>query len=226
MPDELTAQVGCASGGDGSPVVFIVPTWCGRPELGERWAAPFYRLGTLLDGSMDQMAYGTSLTAFDAFLDNGRRTFMETCWIPAFDNDCAAVFTRAMETAVSPGCAIFTHEFKGAAACVSAEATAFGLRRDHVLIEILATCDEVDEQPHRQWASATRRAFEAMALPGGYPNLLAASDVDRAGRSYGPNAGRLVKAKRIYDPDNIFSSAIPLPAGENGDGRKRLASAR
>ena len=44
-----------------------------------------------------------------------------------------------MERAVSPGCAIFTHEFKGAASRVPEAATAFGLRRDHVLVEILAT---------------------------------------------------------------------------------------
>ena len=41
--------------------------------------------------------------------------------------------------AVSPGCAIVTHEFRGAASRVLVEATAFGLRRDHVLVEILAT---------------------------------------------------------------------------------------
>jgi hypothetical protein len=50
-----------------------------------------------------------------------------------------------------------------------------------------------------------------MALPGGYPNFLAEDDPDRVAKSYGPNAGRLIAAKRHYDPDNIFNSAIPLP---------------
>jgi len=30
-------------------------------------------------------------------------------------------------------------------------------------------------------------------------------------QSYGRNARRLIRAKRHYDPDNIFQSAIPLP---------------
>ena len=123
---------------------------------------------------------------------------------------------QAMETAVGPGCAIFTHEFRGAASRVPVEATAFGLRRDHVLVEILAAipdpCDELKERRHRYWARSNLRAFEGMALAGGYPNFLVEGDADRVAKSYGPNVERLVKAKQHYDPDNVFRSAIPLPA--------------
>ena len=38
-------------------------------------------------------------------------------------------------------------------------------------------------------------------------------DVGRATKSFGRNAERLIKAKRHYDPDNVFRSAIPLPVG-------------
>jgi berberine-like enzyme len=100
---------------------------------------------------------------------------------------------------------------------VAEEATAFGLRRDHVLIEIIAWFldgpDNTEEERHRQWARATREVFDAIALPGGYPNLLAGDeDPDRVARSYGRNAERLTKAKRRYDPDNVFRSTIPLPS--------------
>jgi hypothetical protein len=62
-----------------------------------------------------------------------------------------------------------------------------------------------------------------MALPGGYPNLLAGDDPDRAAQSYGRNAARLIEAKRYYDPDNVFRSAIPLPVGPSA-GRARVAA--
>ena len=101
---------------------------------------------------------------------------------------------------------------------VPVEGTAFGLRRDNVLVEIFASfanqSDAVSEQRHRQWVRATLHAFDAMALPGGYPHFLADDDKDGIARSYGPNGERLVKAKRKYDPDNIFHSAIPLPVGK------------
>jgi FAD/FMN-containing dehydrogenase len=217
-PEDLTFQLGCVAGPDGAPVVFIVPTWCGRPEEGEARVAPFLKLGTLLAGAMKMTSYGASSTLFDPYIVDGQRTFMETCWLPALDSGSIDHLVEAMETAVSP-CAVFTHEFKGAASRVPADATAFGLRRDHVLVEILATfadrSDLLEEYRHRQWARATLQAFDATALPGGYPNLLGTGDVDRAAKSYGRNAERLIEAKRRYDPDNIFCSAIPLPVGRD-----------
>jgi FAD/FMN-containing dehydrogenase len=214
-PEELSFQVGLVVGAGGAPVVMIVPTWCGAPEEGEARLAPFLQLGTLLANTVAATPYTAALTIFDPYLVHGQRELMETRWLPALDSGSIDAFILAMETSVSPGCAVFTHEFKGAGSRVPADATAFGLRRDHVLVEILATFvdgpDGLAEQRHRQWARATRESFNATALPGGYPNLLTADDSDRVARSYGPNAERLIKAKRRYDPDNVFRSAIPLP---------------
>jgi len=222
-PDELTVQLGFVTGADGKPVVLVVPTWCGPAGEGEGRVGPFLRLGTLLAGDGKTMSYKTSLAAFDAYIVNGQRTFMETCWLPAIDGGSITPFIAAMKRAVSRGCALFTHEFKGQASRVPADATAFGLRRDHVLVEILATiddrADEREERRHREWARDALRAFDAVALPGGYPNLLARSDVDRAAHSFGANADRLLRAKRHYDPDNVFRSSIPLPSPDDGGSR-------
>jgi FAD/FMN-containing dehydrogenase len=214
-PEDLTIEFGCFSGPDGKPVIMVHPTWCGPPADGEAQVAPFLKLGTVLAGNLEAMSYGTSLTFYDPYIVNGQRVFMDTCWLPAFDSAGIDIFVEAMAAAVSPGCALITHDFKGAASRVPSGATAFGLRCDHVVVEILATfvdrSDKEEEQRHRQWARAARQAFDPIALPGGYPNFLAGDDWDRVANSYGPNAGRLIASKRHYDPDNIFNSAIPLP---------------
>jgi hypothetical protein len=47
-------------------------------------------------------------------------------------------------------------------------------------------------------------------------------------RSWGGNAERLIKAKRTYDSENIFSSAIPLPVvrGSEVSGRTAITPTR
>ncbi|OPY99050.1 6-hydroxy-D-nicotine oxidase [Bradyrhizobium sacchari] len=213
-PDELTVQAGLVADPSGQAAVMLIPTWSGRLEAGEAKLEPFLRLGTVLAGRIERKSYGALLGVFDPYLVNGLRAVMETCSLPVFDRRCIDTFVDAMEAAVSPGCAIFTHEFRGAASHVPEAATAFGLRRDHLLVEMLAMfpdrTDADDELRHRHWARTTRQTFAA-ALPGGYPNLLGPNDPARARHSYGSNAKRLMEAKHRYDPDNVFSSAIPLP---------------
>jgi hypothetical protein len=214
-PAELSVQLGFVAGSDGAPVIMIVPTWCGQPEQGEAALAPFFKLGKVLVSTVDVRPYGASLKLFDPYLSNGQRVFMESCSLSTLGGGGSQRFIEAMESAVSPGCAIFTHEFKGAAAQVPADATAFGHRRNHVLVELLATfvdrSDKLEEEQHQRWLQATLHRFDATMLPGGYPNLLPKGDVTRAAKSYGDNAERLLEAKRRYDPDNMFASAIPLP---------------
>jgi FAD/FMN-containing dehydrogenase len=205
-PEELTIQLGFIVGPTGAPVVLVVPTWCGPPGQGDAHVAPLLKLG----------------------ITNGQRALIETCWLPALDSRSIDVIIEAMKTAVSHGCAIFTHEFRGAASRVAPGATAFGLRHQHCLVEIVATfvdrSDESEEPRHQRWARAALAAFNAMALPGGYPNMLAGSDVERATKSFGRNAERLIKAKRLYDPDNVFRSAIPLPVDRSSE-RAAVANA-
>jgi hypothetical protein len=98
-PDGLTAQVGCVTGPNGAPVVFAVPTWCGAPEEGEARTAPFLKLGTVLAGAVQPTSYRASLTAFDAFIVNWQRVFMETCGIPTLDRPSIDDLIQAMESA-------------------------------------------------------------------------------------------------------------------------------
>jgi FAD/FMN-containing dehydrogenase len=212
-PDAFSVQIVLAADPAGTIMVLVIPTWCGDPAQGETWLAPFSQLGTLLAGRTERQSHGAALTMFDSQIINGRRTYMDTCWLPALDRDSIDVMIAAMESAVSPGCMLVTHEFKGAASRIAADATAFGLRRDHVMIEVIAAFDDrrdpSEDLRHRSWARRTRDMF-VTALPGGYPNILGRDDPRRAD-SYGPNGARLLCIKTLYDPENVFASAIPLP---------------
>lgn len=214
MPEEFSVQVGIAGDRNSSFSVVIVPTWSGAPDEGEHRLAPLLRLGNLLAGTVEPKSYGALLATLDALAGAGMRVLIDFCWLPALDSAAIDTFVWAMAHAASPGCAIFTHDFKGAASRVPSGATAFGLRRDHVLVEVMAILPGeatlCDEQRHWEWIRCTRKAF-CGAFPGGYPNLLGRGERDRAAASFGVNAARLIRAKRRYDPDNVFGSAISLP---------------
>ncbi|MBR0696942.1 FAD-binding oxidoreductase [Bradyrhizobium lablabi] len=218
MPDELTVQVSAVVRPDGTPMILLMPTWCGVQDQGGSHIAPLLELGTLLSNTVGTVRYGTSISVLDAHIVNGQRAFVDTCSLPALDEAGIDVLVEAMARAESAGCKIITHEFRGAATRVPVKATAFGLRRDHVMIEIIASwsdrSDLSEERRHQQWVRDTRRAFDTLALPGGYPSLLGGDDMDRAAEGYGPNIERLVRIKQLYDPDNVFCSAIPLPTGQ------------
>jgi FAD/FMN-containing dehydrogenase len=105
--------------------------------------------------------------------------------------------------------------FHGAAARVPSEATAFALRRDHVLVEILAAWEPADDpaadgSQHVDWARRTDAELAPLALPGGYSNLLAPDAHERTRLAYGRNATRLLQLERRYDPDGIFSQAVGI----------------
>jgi Berberine and berberine like len=96
---------------------------------------------------------------------------------------------------------------------VDPDAIAFGLRREHFLIEIVAAWDQGDKEDgdiHRQWASNLSSILAPLALPGGYPNFLTTDDREQLGSAYGNNIARLQEVKRRFDPYGFFS-ATPLP---------------
>src|SRR5258708_3542601 len=129
--------------------------WRGVAEQGEARLVRFFRLGALVAGALDAMAYGASLAVFDPFLVTGQRVVMETCWLPALDSLSIDAFIRAMATAVSPGCAILTPEFRGAPSRVPAQATPLAVRPGPVPGEILSSfadrSEPRDEHWHQRW---------------------------------------------------------------------------
>ncbi len=65
-----------------------------------------------------------------------------------------------------------------------------------------------DEQRHIEWAQNLSHALAPYAFKGGYINLLDEKEQERVPLAFGSNYERLLDLKRIYDPDDVFRSAI------------------
>ncbi|HUJ98321.1 MAG TPA: FAD-dependent oxidoreductase [Stellaceae bacterium] len=216
-PDELGLPVGVMSGPDGEPVIMLAPLWNGERRQGERLMDEMRAFGTPQSALVGPLTYADMLAQFDAWVEaaEGCHWEMRTRWLPALAAGAADAIIAAKARATSPHCTVFWHHFHGAATRMAPAGTAFGLRQEHFMVEILAGWkpDGDDGAAHRRWAQDLWQSLAPFALPGGYANLLGPDDHEQAADAYGGNAARLRLLKRRLDPDGVFASAIPLPQG-------------
>lgn len=212
-PDELSARAGEVAGPDGSPAVFVAPVWTGPLADGEKYIARFQSLGAPRVTKVAPMSFEDLVGLSDAQIGIGRYYELRTRWLADLSAEAISAVVAAGDTRTSPYSFIVIHHLHGPGTQVTPDATAFYLRRNHFMIEIGAAWEpgSNDEAArHRQWASDLSAVLAPIALPGGYANFLTSSDHEQIESAYGNNARRLRDLKRRFDPDNVFSSAIPL----------------
>lgn len=208
-PDELTVPSGVA--GAPGPAAFVAPVWCGDETAGHTALAELLSVGTPLESTVAAVTYPELLARFEPYAAGGRHHAMRTRGVAALTPEVVGALVAAGERRTSPLSGVVVHHFHGAAARVPEEATAFGNRREHLMVEIGAVWEPGPGEPHRAWAGAVSSALAPAALPGGYPNLLRPDDHDQIAHAYGANAARLRAVKARYDPDGVFT-ATPLPS--------------
>jgi FAD/FMN-containing dehydrogenase len=210
-PDELTVQSGILPDSDTRPTVFLSTVWSGELSRGRPVVERLQRLGTPLWSDVAPRSYADMLGSFDAQVVPGRHYALRTRTVTSYTAEVIDALIEAGKSQSSVLSGVFIHHFHGASTRTAAESTAFGIRKPHFVVEIMAAWDPDDDPaPHCAWADAVSGNLAEHALPGGYANLLGPDDHDQIAHAYGPNAGRLLAAKNRYDPDNVFS-AIPLP---------------
>jgi len=213
-PDELAVMAGFLPGPQG-PTAFLCPFWCGDDlAAGEVFVARLRSLGHPFVDQVGPMPYAAALAMFDASMVDGNHYLLRSRWLPEVSGTAVDALVAGAAEVSSPYSALIVNRFHGAASRVDPGATAFAQRAPHNVVEVIAAWapGETDER-HRAWADSVVTALDPVALPGAYPNLLGPEHEDRARDSYGGNLGRLLAAKRRYDPDNVFASAVPSLLG-------------
>ena len=211
-PDQLTVQTGILSGPDGSPAVFVLPSWSGDPLQGAATIDTITALGSPLMVQVAPMTYPEMIIQNDNLMQDGLSYSIRSRNLAGLTPTSIAAMVTAGGHRTSPASMISIHHFHGAATRVPISDTAFGQRHDHLLVEIIAAWrPDEDATAHRAWADDLDAALAQDALPGGYPNLFGPDATGQAARAYGPNTARLIAAKAHYDPDGVFS-ATGLPS--------------
>jgi len=218
VPDELGVPVAIMSGQDGEPVIMLEALWNAERSRGERVMDDAMALGTPQSAHVGPATYADMLARFDAWVAAAGHCHWEvrTRSLPALTPGAADAIIAAMARRASPNCSVFSHHLHGAATRIAPDCGAFGLRREHFMVEIIAGWqpERDDGAAHRRWAQDLWQSLGPFALPGGYANLLGPNDREQARAAYGGNAARLSVLKRRFDPDGVFASAIPLPEAD------------
>lgn len=133
------------------------------------------------------MPYPALLRMFDAGSAAGQHYALGTRWLPELPelpDDAIAALAEGAATRTSAESVLMVHQFHGAAARVAPDATAFAVRRDHLLTEVIgAWAPEEDPAPHRDWIQRT-----PPLAPGALPRRLSEHPRPRGPR---PDPARL-----------------------------------
>ncbi|MBD2731997.1 FAD-dependent oxidoreductase [Nostoc sp. FACHB-892] len=209
IPDELTILSGFIQMPEGATVLFLLPLYCGESAVGEQVIAPLRTFGTVLVDQVQSMTYREFIHQWDANAPKGRHYYAKTQSIKGFQPEIIDTLIEQGLPFSSPFSFIALHHFHGAASCVGASETAFALRQDHLMVELIAAWEpQDDEQRHLQWAQNISQALAPYALKGGYISLLDQEEQERVRLAFGSNYERLLDLKQKYDPDDVFRSTI------------------
>ena len=213
-PDKLSILSGVLPAPDGSPVAVLAPMWSGEVKQGEAWISRLRQLGTPVMDTIGPMNYGSWLGMFEAAAPVGRHYAAKNRSLAKLTPAVTSALVAGGQQRSSPLSGIILHDFRGAATRVPLAATAFGLRKEHFMVEIIAAWEptaENDGDKHREWARDLSESLAPHALPGGYPNMIGPDDHEQTAHAYGANAGRMQQLKRLFDPEGVFTSALSLP---------------
>jgi FAD binding domain/Berberine and berberine like len=181
--------------------------WCcnASPERAEELLAPARALGPVLDG-VAPMPFPMLQSAFDDLYPTGLQWYWRADFVEALSDEAIEIHLEHAAQLPTPHSTMHLYPIDGAAAQVDEDDTAFGFRGARLAQVIVG----VDPDPGANerligWTKAYHDALHPHSAGGGYVNMMMHDEgPDRVSASFGENLGRLVEAKRRYDPENRF----------------------
>jgi hypothetical protein len=175
----------------------------------ERVLAALQTFGTPVAANVGPVSYGDLLAMHDDHLASGSISTKRSRPLPKLDSRVISAMIIAANARTSPLSAIVLHHFHGVPTRVRSEATAFGPRREHFLLEAIAAWHPSandNAASHRLWVQNVSDCAAPKALIGDSGNQLWPGQRDLAARTPTNNRARLSEVKQTYDPEYALSA--------------------
>ena len=217
-PDELTAYIALLHGPDGSPIVGVIPCYCGNVSDGERVLQPLRKFGSPVMDTIQAMPFPAMQGLLGPSFPDGNQNYWKSTMQRELPDDAISAIVEHANALNSPLSVVALECYGGAAGRVSNEATAFPHRDLPWDILFIAQWTNAEQTKlHRDWA----RSGEELLRPFSQnAHLLSALDVENEEvikTAFGPNLARLAAVKRKYDPTNFFRVNQNIKPGGQAD---------
>jgi hypothetical protein len=204
-PDEVTAYAALLHGPDGSPLVGVIPCYCGNVADGDRVLQPLRNFGSpILDG-IQAMPFPAMQSLLGPSFPDGNQNYWKSSLQRELSDVAISGIVEHANSLRSPLSFVVLEYYGGAAGRISKTATAFAHRDlPWDILFIAQWTDPAQTDTHRDWA----RSGEEMLRPfSENAHLLSALDIeaeDVIKGAFGPNFPRLAAIKKKFDPANFF----------------------
>src|SRR6202012_4150038 len=152
-PDELTAYAALLHGPDGSPLVGVIPCYCGSVAEGERVLEPLRKFGGPIVDAIQPMPFPVMQSLLAPSFPDGNFNYGKSTLQRNLSDDAVSTIVDHGNRLNSPLSFVVLEYYGGAAGRVSSDATAFAHRDLPWDILFLAQwSDPAQSDAHRDWA--------------------------------------------------------------------------
>ena len=192
----------------GKRICALISCYNGTEEDGMRAMQPARDMlpKPLMDGMM-QLPFADLQGLFDPLLPKGLQWYWKGDYVDELSDAAIAAHVEHGSKSPSELSLMHLYPIDGAVHDVAPDATAWGARRARWSMVIAGIDPDPAKAPElKRWASAYWAAVHKHnPHGGGYINFMMDDEGEtRLRAAYGANYGRLVAAKRKYDPTNLF----------------------
>ncbi|HKE23812.1 MAG TPA: FAD-binding oxidoreductase [Bryobacteraceae bacterium] len=204
-PDELTVYAALLHGPDGSPIMGVVPCYCGDIAEGERVLKPLRNFGNPVMDTIQPLPFPAMQSLFAPSFPDGNQNYWKSTLQRELPDDAITAIVEHANRMKSPLSFLVIECYGGAAGRIANDATAYPHRNlPWDVIFGAQWTDPLETSVHREWARSGEerlRPFAANAHLASALDIEAEEVIDTA---FGTNLPRLRAVKQKYDPTNFF----------------------
>jgi hypothetical protein len=196
----------------GKLVVLVPFVWLGDPEEGEKLIQPIRDFGETIGDGSGVKPWTAWQSAFDGLVMHGARNYWKSHHLKSLSDECIDLVTSFAARLPHDESEVFIPHMEGAPASIDPFSTAFPHRKTPFVLNIHTRWLQAsDDERCMQWAREFHEATRPFSQ-GVYVNFLSEEGAARVREAYTEEVwDRLVKAKRRWDPENIFSMNQNIP---------------